>query len=494
MKNKLMAIRHNENLNYPTEVPYDPSERYLELGTGNFVIGKQSNKVYDAIRNCLLDLEMDKDNIGTEKWSPFSDIITPGNTVVIKPNLVRHTDEEYLQECVTTHPAVIRPIIDYCWRALKENGKIIVGDAPSTETDFNLLSQRYGLNEMIETLKRRGVDVELIDFRGEKTIMQNGIWVDEQIIEEAPESQIVNLGQESYFAIPQYRNAKFHGGGYEIHTTTKHHNGNCQEYSVSKVILNADVIISIPKLKTHKKAGITCCMKNLVGINTNKNYLPHWVQGSKNQGGDEMPSLSLSKTFNLSCINFFKENIQEHYWKKIDKFILKTAKFVKNFKEGKHDQKEDRTDYAAWLMKFLIGQPIFGGAWKGNETICRMILDLNKIFLQCDKNGKLCDKTDRKIFYIVDGITMGQRNGPMLPEPLKTHIVAAGYNGLQLDTAIITLLNIDPEMIPLYKMAWQAGEWLCGEQNQIKLFNGKEIKDHQRLPYNVILPDNWNKE
>jgi len=28
-------------------------------------------------------------------------------------------------------------------------------------------------------------------------------------------------------------------------------------------------------LKLHRKAGITCALKNLIGINGNKEYLPH---------------------------------------------------------------------------------------------------------------------------------------------------------------------------------------------------------------------------
>ena len=30
------------------------------------------------------------------------------------------------------------------------------------------------------------------------------------------------------------------------------------------------LVVNVPKLKVHKKAGITCCLKNLIGINGNK--------------------------------------------------------------------------------------------------------------------------------------------------------------------------------------------------------------------------------
>ncbi len=40
---------------------------------------------------------------------------------------------------------------------------------------------------------------------------------------------------------------------------------------MSKSPLVADVFINLPKLKTHKKCGLTVNLKSLVGINANKN-------------------------------------------------------------------------------------------------------------------------------------------------------------------------------------------------------------------------------
>lgn len=487
-----IAIRHDENIHYPKRVPYDASASYPELAGAP--LSDEANTVYEGVRQCLVDLGLDKENMGTVRWTPLADLVKPGNTVVIKPNLVRHADKVEHQECVTTHPSVLRPIIDYCWQAMRQQGKIIVGDAPSTETDFALMCERYGLKRMIEVLQERGVQVELMDFRQERTVMENGIWVDEQPNRQAPESQIVNLGEKSFFYGGRYDHVKLHGGGYEIHETTRHHRGDRQEYCVSKIILHADAVISVPKLKTHKKAGITCCMKNLVGINTNKNFLPHWIQGSQDQGGDEMPALPAVKSFNLRCINFFKEHIQEHGWKYIDRFILSAAKRMSRSKPDARNGGKDTVDYAAWLMRFFLGQPVFGGAWKGNETICRMILDLNQIFLRCDKEGKLQEKTDRKYFYVVDGVTMGQKNGPMNPDPLETHLIAAGSNGLQLDIELIKMLNLDPMEIPLYQMSSQQGEWLTGPQYLFKRFNGEIMDKTVRLPYHIVLPDHWENK
>ena len=54
---------------------------------------------------------------------------------------------------------------------------------------------------------------------------------------------------------------------------------------MSKTILGADLVINCLKMKTHKKAGVTLSMKNLIGINGDKNWLPHYRTGFASQGG-----------------------------------------------------------------------------------------------------------------------------------------------------------------------------------------------------------------
>ena len=68
------------------------------------------------------------------------------------------------------------------------------------------------------------------------------------------------------------------------------------EYSISRTVLDADVVISIPKLKVHKKVGVTLNLKGLVGINTNKNYLVHYRVGTPSEGGET--------SFRILCLRF----------------------------------------------------------------------------------------------------------------------------------------------------------------------------------------------
>ena len=60
--------------------------------------------------------------------------------------------------------------------------------------------------------------------------------------------------------------------------------------------IDADVVVNVPKLKTHKKAGITGALKNLVGINGHKAFLPHHRKGGSLDGGDAYAGRSAWKS------------------------------------------------------------------------------------------------------------------------------------------------------------------------------------------------------
>ncbi len=504
MHDQCLAIRQTKGLGYPNIAPFDPDEAFCELT--DITVSALKNDVYRRIRQLFIDLQLDKKHLDTPEWSPMSELLSPGNTVVIKPNLVLHAGNEEMQTYLTTHPSILRPIIDYCWKALNHSGLIVVGDAPSAEANFDILAGRLGLRDMVEKLRSRGVNVELHDFRVLKVLTENGVWVGEQeVTSDTPSSQIINLGRQSMFAIDKYKDIKLHGAGYDIKATNQHHSGDTQEYRVSKRILNADVVISVPKLKTHRKAGLTCCLKNLVGINCDKNYLPHFAMGSTNMGGDEMPAIDGKNILFLRSYNWVREHIIGAGWKVLGRPGVRFLRLLKCLSHelttvsqtevkttsAAKDYSDTETDLAGWLHSRLSGQPVAAGAWAGNETICRMILDLNRIFLCCDKNGNLKDKTDRKVFYVVDGIEMGMGNGPTSPTPLNAGLLAAGWNGYELDTGILRLFGVDPDCITLYSMA-KNEPWMFANNDGDKMLNGEILHERDLLSLKILPPDGWS--
>src|ERR1019366_3386117 len=67
-------------------------------------------------------------------------------------------------------------------------------------------------------------------------------------------------------------------------------------YLIARELMQADVVINLPKLKCHKKTCVTGALKNLVGINGNKEYLPHHRKGGEALGGDCYPGNSWLKS------------------------------------------------------------------------------------------------------------------------------------------------------------------------------------------------------
>jgi len=486
------AIRQSDTLQYPKVPPYDPGRSYPEFA--GLPVSDGENMVYEGVRQCLHDLGMDREHQNTPEWDPFSEFIAPGNTVVIKPNLVINTSDPMSQDCTTTHPSLIRALVDYCWKALRGNGQIVVGDSPGDTADFSVLVQQTGYKEMIENLQNRGVNVSLVDFRATKTVSVNGITVgDQRTGQFAPEACIVNLGKDSRFAAPKYDNVKLAGGGYDIAETTNHHRGDTQEYSVSKIVMEADVVISVPKLKTHRRAGVTCCMKNLVGINTDKNYLPHFTLGSANTGGDEMPAIKQKYVWRLRLYNWLRVHVIGKHWRQIGMPAVRFLRILrgKSQKTDGHASASASMDLGNWIHQKITGQAVDGGGWQGNLTIPDMILDLNRIFLYCDQRGVLRTDPTRKVFYIVDGVIMGAGNGPLAPAPLHTGLIAAGWNAFMIDMSLLSLLNIDEDKIPLYKSAKECG-WLLQNGGGEILFNAHPLKKDDALPVQVEEPPSWD--
>ena len=150
---------------------------------------------------------------------------------------------------------------------------------------------------------------------------------------------------------------RLYGASYDMAETNQRHTGERHEYLLCRTPMDADVLINLPKLKTHKKVGVTCALKNLVGINANKNWLPHHTEGTPDQGGDQFPAAT-------------HQTRLEHSWMGTAKRWLKNRPRLSRL----------------FVPVKKIGRLFFGdtqkvvrsGNWHGNDTCWRMVLDLNK--------------------------------------------------------------------------------------------------------------------
>jgi uncharacterized protein (DUF362 family) len=490
------VVKIDDFSEYPAVAPFDPSSEYPELSNNSFyhINRKYKNYIYDAVRKSLANLGLDKDHFNTDQWSPFRSMISQNDIVLIKPNLVLDTENP---DAVTTHSSVIRPIVDYAWKALGGRGKIIICDAPQADADFDKIISMNGLKDMITILKERGLNIEVEDLRALTVRIKNDIWIEET---EHPvnrkDSVIIDLGNKSFFNDKKVNIKKLFGAGYNRRFTVSNHSRGHHKYCISKKVLEADIIISVPKIKTHTKAGLTCCLKNFVGINVDKNYLPHFTIGPANTGGDEFPLVSRWRVPLVLFIRYLQEIIQRHLWiytRRLIAFILGSFNLIK-IRKIHHRSNEAGPAYQ--FYKLITGKTNYQGSWQGNETIWRMILDLNRIVLYCDKNGKLQNSNQRKLFFIVDGFFAGSRNGPMIPLTIKPGICLAGFNGAMVDSAVLKIFGIDFHDIPLYREALDVkNDWLHFNGELVVVSNGNFSQEELfQNKYILEPPDNWNFE
>ena len=101
-----------------------------------------------------------------------------------------------------------------------------------------------------------------------------------------------------------------------------------------------------------------------------------------------------------------------------------------------------------------------GGNWHGNDTAWRMAVDLLKVFLYGDADGRLHPVRRRRVFCLVDGIVGGEGDGPLFPDAVPAGVVVAGAHPLAVDLAAARLMGFDPRRVRTFDVAFQRPEEL----------------------------------
>ena len=434
----IVSFAQTECYEYPDySENFRPSKKYPEYWCKE--IAEKNNEVYDMVREALHLMKLDEKNYGTSHWNPLKTIVKPGNNVLLKPNLVMHCNPRSNNntDCLYTQPAVVAAVIDYVILALMENGKIngtiIVGDAPMQECNFAELVRKSGYDKLIDFYKDKGIDIKFVDFRGLKSVVQHGVY--HQSLNDESKGILVKLDEASEFStIDSDKLKNIRITNYDPDELIKHHNNETHEYLISEYILNADVIINMPKPKCHRKAGVTIALKNFVGANVRKEYLPHHTIGSKEEGGDEY----LKKNFIHSLRSLF--------WDKKNKYTANHNYFFALYYRYV-------IKLCTIILKCFHKNEYAEGSWYGNETIAKTICDLNKIVFYADQSGKIHNTPVRKMFIVADMIVSGENDGPVAPDPKNVGAIACGDNPVCFDEMITTLMGFDIKKIPTFKYA-----------------------------------------
>lgn len=416
------------------EPPFAPGEDYPEFtqfspeqpaGAAPF------NHVYAAVRESLHALGLDAAHYGRPTWNPLADFVRPGAAIVLKPNFIRHwnplEDEGESVESVITHGAVLRAVADYAMLAAGQQGEVIVAEAPQQDCDFDKIRVLAGLDELIAHADAIGRTFKVIDLRREAVVFDGGIIVERKTLPGDPMGyRAVDLGRQSFFEGSGLDPNRFRGADYDPGPTSEHHRDGRNEYLLSETVLSADLIVNLPKLKTHKKTGVTLALKNLVGINGDKNWLPHHSLGSVKEGGDEFPQARL--------IDRLRSRATE-----IARPLLARGKGTQFFRAVRKVESATRGD-----------DFIRAGNWHGNRTTWRMCCDLNRSLYYSDREGLSLDAPGpvRTVLTILDGIVAGEGEGPLTTTGVALGAIVAGTDPVAVDLVAVRLMGFNEELIP----------------------------------------------
>ena len=457
----IVAYVRDKEASYPPP-PFSPGESYPEYPFKN--IAAAPNHVYALVRESFRRLGLDRTRFGTKEWNPLGELLRPGENVVVKPNWVYQENRGHgSREAVTTHPSIVRALLDYIWIALRGEGTVIVGDAPIQGCRLDKLLENLNWHALPAFYAENGrMEVVLEDWRLEVYHGDAYVTFRKEVRPAGERFSVVDLGNYSALEPVSNDHKNFRVTYYDPSKLLLHHRSGKHEYCVSRRVLEADVIFNVSKLKSHRLAGITCCMKNLVGINGHKSFLPHFRQGSATEGHDEYPRPNILKALQSTFA---------------DRHTAAQGR-LSQFPYG-------LLRYSLLLLLKLAGMRIRYGAWHGNDTIWRTILDLNRIVLYADRQGFLQPSPQRRVFCLVDAVLAGEQEGPMRPKDRHCGVVIAGTNSLAVDTAAVKLLGFAMDLIP------QIAEGFC--LSSYPIYNETSamisIAEVETLPLSEWAPD-----
>lgn len=412
-----VALRRLARAAYPDAPDLLPDEALPELP--GLAVGAAPNPVFRAVRQCLLDADLHADAQHTNTWNPFGALVPRGGRVLVLVNFVhqrlgaRESREDFEAKC--TQAAVLRPLLAYLCKAVGPEGRVVFGNAPVQGAAWPALLEDTGAARLLETLRREGTTppVEAVDLRG---------WV---LGEDRPRAEgvSVDLGADSLLegadGNRDYRVLQYDPAG-----TARFHGPGRHTYRIAREALAADLIVSVPKLKTHAKVGVTGALKGCVGAIAEKDCLAHHRRGGAADGGDEYPA--------AHPLVRAASAVGDRVWQRGPVSPLTRA--------GRSLER------ALYTLTHRLGMPT-GGSWPGNDTCWRMALDIARCLRFADRDGALCDTAQRRHVVLMDGVIGGEGNGPLRPRAVPSGCVLFAHDPFAADVVASAVMGFDPRRV-----------------------------------------------
>ncbi|MFZ4400952.1 MAG: DUF362 domain-containing protein [Bacteroidales bacterium] len=421
-----------------------------------------SERTIDRLSEVYQDQAFLKSAIAELMDASLTSEVIQGKRVLLKPNWVYHNKKDTDEICLRTHDNFLLAALEVVLS--KKPASVIMGDAPIQGCYWDE-AIRESLKKSVEILvKKYNIHVEIKDFRRVTFDPRQNNPVKER--NPLSEYVIFDLGKDSYLEPISSKKNIFRVTNYDPDRLAESHTIGMHKYCLTKELFDAEVVISIPKIKTHQKTGVTGALKNLVGVNGDKDYLPHHRVGGKDTGGDCYPGGNILR--------------------RLAEYFLDAA----NRKQGK-------PIFLVWmfvtkvLWKLSLPEKVhhLAAGWYGNDTTWRMVMDLNKVAVFGKKDGSISELPQRVLFSLCDGVIGGQGDGPLKPTPLALGVISFTNNSAMNDICMGTFMGFDLQKIPLLKTALQ----IISKKNISITLNGEDssLKNIENLSIQTLPPPGW---
>lgn len=457
------SVVTRRGLQYPNgDDFFSPSERFPEYPFDT--ISKSENPVYRLVRQALANAGLDRSRFGSPSWNPLGGYMAPGSRVFVLCNFVHHRRSveslrDFQAKCI--HGSVLRALIDYVWIAVGAKGDVAFGNAPLQSCQWSSVLADTGADRVAGFYAAEGASVRAEDLRlfaTEKTLL--GRTMKSRSLGDESSAAVFDLGDSSLLAEKREPSSPFRVMDYNPDRTDRYHSRASHAYVVHRSVLDAQTIVSLPKLKTHEKVGLTCALKGIVGSVGHKDCLAHHRFGAPSQGGDEFPA---RYAFATPLSHF-------HDWL--------------NRREP-----ESPLQGSMEVLHYLLSGVLrrlgvtLGGSWHGNDTAWRMVLDLHRILQYGDGSGVLHRSRQRRHLVLVDGIVGGEGNGPLAPRPVDSGTLVFADEPVLADRIAWRLMGYRPDALPLLRASSimdRQGD--AADGNPSLSSNGRPVTEEELAP------------
>ncbi|MBB3185988.1 DUF362 domain-containing protein [Microbacter margulisiae] len=378
-----------------------------------------------------------------------------GKKILLKPNWVKHSSKETDELCLRTNDQWVIAALEVILP--QKPISVTIGDAPIQGCLWEKAISPSFIAQIEQLSEKAGIPVGIKDFRRRTFNPASNIPVSER--NPISEYVILDIGSNSFLEPISNSGGNFRVNDYDYQQLAKNQRKGVHKYCITRALFDADIVISMPKIKTHQKTGMTGALKNIVGLNGDKDYLPHHRVGGTKQGGDCYPGSNILRRISEIFIDLANKKQGTTYY-----LLL------------------HRLSYLLWKMSFPKNTHNLGAAWYGNDTTWRMVMDLNKIAIYGKADGSLSNKPQRQLYSLCDGIIGGQGNGPLHPDPFPFGFVSFTNDSALNDLCMTTLMGFHPDKIPLIHTALK----LTDIHNVLITLDHKKINTLQDLePYSI---------